>query len=328
MDVYFFLPGEPDLEPLRQLDPDLDWRRFVRGEHAWILQTYLRLHALGHPVELVSTPPNEGLVVYHAKHARLLLRHRRRLGRAVLLAVRGDLHEPASADFQVLQNGLEADGTSRFHVPHWRQPGLVPRDPARGTEVRRIAFKGYRQNLHPAFAAPAWQAAVEREGLEWVVDATRFEKARTDPDELRWHDFRDVDLVLAVRPPGRSLHPNKPATKLYNAWTAGVPALLGSEAAYRELRTGELDYLEVDTPEAALAAIRRLRAEPRLYQAMVQRGPERAQRFTPAAIGAEWTDLLWRRLPVLADGRPLQRCPRSLRPLVRRLQRALGRRAG
>jgi hypothetical protein len=309
MDVYFFLPGELSLDPLRRLDPDLDWRHFVRGEHAWILQTYLRLHALGRPVELVSTPPDHGLIVYHAKHARLLLRHRRRLGRAVLIGVRGDLHEPASADFQILQNGLEADGTSRFYVPHWRQPGLVPRDPARGTEIRRIE-------------------AVEREGLEWVVDATRFEKVQTDPSALLWHDFRDVDLVLAVRPPGRSLHPNKPATKLYNAWTAGVPALLGSEAAYRELRTGELDYLEVDTPEAALAAIRRLRAEPRLYQAMVQHGQERSQAFTPAAISAEWTDLLWRRIPALAGARPLQRCPRSLRPLVRRLQRALGRRAG
>lgn len=47
MDVYFFLPGEPTLEPLRRLDPDRDWRHFVRGEDAWILQTYLRLRTLG-----------------------------------------------------------------------------------------------------------------------------------------------------------------------------------------------------------------------------------------------------------------------------------------
>ena len=50
MPVTFFLPGEPDLERLRGLDPERDWSEFVRGEHAWILQTYLRLRGAGRPV--------------------------------------------------------------------------------------------------------------------------------------------------------------------------------------------------------------------------------------------------------------------------------------
>ena len=53
--VTFYLPGERDLERLRRLDPDRDWDEFVRGEHAWILQTYLRLRRAGH--EIVGMDP-------------------------------------------------------------------------------------------------------------------------------------------------------------------------------------------------------------------------------------------------------------------------------
>jgi hypothetical protein len=64
--VTCFLPSETDLDRLEQLDPDREPAPFVRGERAWIRQTFLRLRAAGHPVELAPTPPGEGLVVYHA----------------------------------------------------------------------------------------------------------------------------------------------------------------------------------------------------------------------------------------------------------------------
>ena len=99
MRVTFFLPNEPDLEGLRRLDPDRELAPFVRGERAWILQTFLQLRAAGHPVELAATPPGEELIVYHAKHGGEVARHWRRLGDAVLVGVRGDNREPTTADF-------------------------------------------------------------------------------------------------------------------------------------------------------------------------------------------------------------------------------------
>ena len=326
MRVSFFLPGEPDLERLRGLDPDRDWSEFARGEHAWTLQTFLRLRSAGHPVELAGAPPGEGLVVYHAKHGRDLLRHFRRLGNAVLVGVRADNREPTTADFQVVQNRVYADDRSRFYVPLWSQPGLLPRDPGRGARVERISFKGFSANLHPDFRAPAWRSFLAERGIAWEVDAVEYRGAATAEERLRWRDFREVDLVLAVRPPDREGHTSKPATKLHNAWLAGVPALLGAEPAYRELRQSELDYLEVGSLADAMAAVERLRAEPALYRAMVERGRARAPEYTVEAIRALWVDLLWRRLPAAAGDRPLRRLPHLLRPPLRRARRLLERR--
>ena len=69
MRATFFLPGEADLERLRHLDPDRDVPEFATGQRAWILQTYARLAAAGHPVDLASVPPRDGVLVFHAKHA-------------------------------------------------------------------------------------------------------------------------------------------------------------------------------------------------------------------------------------------------------------------
>jgi hypothetical protein len=264
MNITFFLAGEEDAEVLRRLDPDRDWRELQLGERAWILQTYLRLAHAGYPVELATSPPAEGIVVFHAKQARALRSQWRRLRNAILLGVRADNRQPLIADFEVVQNGRFADGERRFFIPHWPQPGLIPRDASRGLAIRRIAFKGFAQNLHPEFRSPAWRELLAAHEIEWEVDAVPFAGAATDRMGIEWPDFRQVDLLLAVRPRDRRLWTSKPATKLLNAWQAGVPALLGPEHAYRELRRSELDYLEVDSLATAKAAVLRLLERPDL----------------------------------------------------------------
>jgi hypothetical protein len=127
--------------------------------------------------------------------------------------------------------------------------------------------------------------------------------------------------------PAEGAHTGKPGTKLYNAWLAGVPAVLGPEPAFRELRRHELDYLEVTSVEEALAAIDRLRSDPALYRAMVDHGRERARDFSVEAILDRWTDLLWERVPALAAQRPLRSVPPLLRPAVRKVSGLLQRRS-
>lgn len=321
--VTFYLPGENDLERLGSLDPDRDWDEFVRGEHAWILQTYLRLRQAGHPVVLRGEPPAEGFVVYHAKHARSLLRRAHRLGHAVLVGVRADNSEPASADFEVNQNSVYADGKRRFHVPHWPQPGLLPRDPRRGSRIERVEFKGFLANLAPEFRHPDWAQWLAQRNLQWRVDAVEWKHLAWSRERLTWNDFRETDLLLAVRPGDPSGYTHKPATKLYNAWHAAVPALLGREPAFRELRRDPLDYLEVSSLEEAKAAVDLLLAEPDRYQRMIDHGRARAAEFTTEIVLARWVELLWQELPPVARRRPLQHLPLLLRPLVRQAQRLL-----
>jgi len=120
-----------------------------------------------------------------------------------------------------------------------------------------------------------------------------------------------------VRPPVGT-HTDKPASKLYNAWRAGVPALLGPEPAFRELRCDPLDYFEVRSVPDVLTAIDRLRADPTLYRRMVDHGRARAVEFSPEAVLAQWADLLWRRVPELSIDRPWRSFPPWIRPALRK----------
>jgi hypothetical protein len=321
MRVTFFLDGEEDLESLRRLDPDRDWRHFQRGEQVWVVQTYLRLARAGLPVELAAVPPGEGLIVFHAKQARALQRQARLLGDAVLVAARADNRQPLVADFEILQNGHFADGRRRFHIPHWPQPGLLPRDPARGTAIRRLVYKGFDSNLNPEFRRPEWRQLLADRGIEWVVDAAPFAGRATDSQAIDWPDFREADLILAVRPGDKHRTTNKPASKLVNAWLAGVPALLGPEIAYRELRRSELDYFEVSSLAEARAAVDRLLGDPGLYNAMVENGRARAAGFTAEALLPCWETLLFETIPALVPSPWSRRVPLALRAAGRWLGR-------
>jgi hypothetical protein len=324
-DLEFYLAGEESLDELSGLDVDRDWLELLSGERAWVLQTFLRFREAGRDAVLTAHP-HAPWVVFHAKHWRSLERERPDDG-SFLVGVRGDVRSPPNADFEIVQNRHAADGSRRFFLPHWPQPGLVERGAERGDRVRRAAFKGHSESLHAGLRDPSWAAALSRLGVEWEADETH-SRAR-QAERLRWPDYREVDVLVALRPPDRRLHPHKPATKLYNAWLAGVPAVLGPELAYRAERQSELDYLEAADPEQALAAVARLAAEPGLYRAMVSHGRQRAAAVTPPRILARWEDLLFRELPERAAdprARAWRRLPRRWRLLLGRARRITTRR--
>ena len=300
--VVFVLRGEADLAALEELDPERVPDEFRRGERAWILQTYLHLRRAGHPVRLAASPPAAGLAIFHAKQKREVFRLTTSPD-VLLVAVRGDLRPVRSAAYEIVQCRRSQDGRRTFAVPHWTQPGLRPRDPARGARLERIAFKGFAENLHPALRGEAWRRALGVRGLTWVEDATGF-LATGALAPLAWEVYTDVDAVMALRPRPVGQGRDKPASKLVNAWLAGVPAILGAEPAFRDLRRSELDYLEVATPEEALAALDRLRGEPGLYRAMVDNGRERVREFSREALVARWAELLFEVLPVRAVAAP------------------------
>ncbi|MFP5285698.1 MAG: glycosyltransferase [Thermoanaerobaculia bacterium] len=323
MRVTFFLANaEGHLNVLRDLDPDRDWRRFQQGEGAWILQTYLRLACERYPVQLSWRPPEEGIVVFHAKEGRRLRHRLRGRDNLILVGVRGDNREPLMADFEIVQNGRYANGRKRFFIPHWPQPGLLPRDPDRGTRIERIAYKGFDANLHPDFRKPEWAEFLAGHGIQWIKDSVRFAGPETEAEALAWPDFRNVDLVLAVRPRERKMRTSKPATKLVNAWLAGVPALLGPEYQFREIRRSDLDYIEVTSAKEAQVAVRRLLADPDLYREMVENGRRRGAEFSVEAILPQWVELLYQTIPDLARQRSLLRdLPLPVRVAARRLGR-------
>ena len=283
----FFLDAPASaIDAWRSLRPDRTPQRLVLGEHYWIALTFARLRAAGMAVRLDNRLPASGAVVFYAGDKRAVWRQVQATGsRALLVAVRSDRNPVGFADMEIVQNAASADGCRSLHVPHWPQPGLVPRDPARGDRPRTLLFPGTAHNLHPGFGDARWRRFLDARGL-----TLRCHGADGGPQRA-WPDWHDVDLLLAVRASGARLVRNKPGWKLFNAWLAGVPAILGPESAYRELRQGPLDYLEVDGPEQAMTAIDRLLDEPGLHRAMVDNGLARG-----SAVGTEATLSRWRRL--------------------------------
>ena len=325
MRVAFFLHGESRLDALKELDPERDFGEFQTGERAWILQTYLRLRRAGYEVELTDRWPQSGLLVFSSKQRRILKRLGGPTDEVRLLGIREDVGVPLIADWEVLQNGRYADGRRRFFVPFWPQPGLIPRDASRGHLLQRAGYKGFIGNLHRDFRSERWPRFLAERGIDWTCDAPRYGGSQRNWAVTGWNDYREIDLIVAIRPADRALHVRKPAAKLYNAWLAGVPALLGKEYAFRELRRGAEDYIEISSLAEAMQAVGVLLAQPERYAAMVSNAHRRAVEFTSEAILRQWAELLFQTLPARAQdahvrhwsGRPLW-----LKAAVRRIFRS------
>lgn len=271
------------------------------GPFSWTFQTFLQLRHHGIPCELVSEMPGDGVVIAH----RDFLPDDLHPGDdRLLVCLLADRDEPGFigrhpwAQFHVVQNPADPR-LSRpdplwpaAYMPYWPQPGLVPRDATRGDRFETAAFFGYPHNLAPELQDQEWAARLQALRLRWDVRL-----------RAQWHDYSDVDVVIAVRTfaPGRSF-PGKPPSKLHNAWHAGVPAILGPESAYRESRRDPLDYVEVDSLPATIAALQSLRDNPALRRAMARNGQARATELLPARLAERWHHLIveslapaWRR---------------------------------
>jgi hypothetical protein len=293
MNVYFVLAGETDFAALQCLDPDRDWQHFITGERAWVLQTFLRLQAAGVPVQLIDRLPEDGIAIFSSKQRKLLLQQQRHLRTtALLVAIREDVSSTPYAHLDLVQNPSQVRSGRAILMPLWPQPGLIPRDVQRGDTLVNIAFKGFSGNLHPSFGSAEWRGFIARRGLTWTADAVPYTGARTQHSGLYWNDFSTTDLIVAVRPDDPRGHPRKPATKLYNAWLAGTPAILGPEVAYRALRRDPLDYIEVRDSREAAAAIDALLSDRARYRAMIEHGRARSHEFSVPAIIRLWQELI------------------------------------
>ena len=296
--VYFILPERfmPDRIP-RSVNEG--WRGFGLGIHAWTLQTYLRLREIGFNCELVTEMPRTGLVVAHGHALRSLGRSHTRSPEVLLICVKGDGDWVSDADLHIVQNLDEARKRYDSHyLPHWPQPGLLPRDSTRGNRFDVVSFFGHERNLAPEIVSPDWAQSLSGMGLEWqpILSTNHW----LDPAgiDARVIDYRGVDVVVAVRSfEKRDMrrtrsYCQKPATKLYNAWLAGVPAVLGVESAFRAERQSDLDYIEVASIEEATDALRRLKSDPALRTAMVANGQRRAAEVEPESIVQAWRSFL------------------------------------
>jgi hypothetical protein len=256
------------------------------GGCIWTLQTYLQLHDQGFPCQLVSDIPHEGIIITHRDY---LSDSWQPNSKSLLVCLRADVDRHPYAQLHVVQNPYQARAKKStelwesYFIPHWPQPGIIPRDATRGEKFENVTFLGNEINLVPAFRHQSWYDQLENLGLKFHKKLNHGE----------WHDYRNIDVVLAVRSMGKkSEWYGKPASKLYNAWHSGVPAILGYESAFRAERRSELDYLEATSFEEVIQALSLLKNDQELRNQMVENGWRRSKETQTEEMINTWKNFL------------------------------------
>lgn len=281
--IYFYIPQQDWPTSTLPKSANTYWANFegnfTSGVYAWTLQTYLRLKEDDFPCEFTGTLPTEGIVLAHRCS---LPFHLKPGTRVLIVCLKADYEQHPYAQLHVVLN-FEEIKTLRngYYMPHWPQAGLIPRAPTRKELFENVAFFGIEKNLAPELQTPSWQEQLKALGLRWHVVGRD-----------RWNDYSYVDAILAVRSFEHKDYTRKPATKLYNAWHAGVPAILGCESAFQAERQSELDYLEVSSLNDSILALRLLRDDAKLRHAMVENGRLRALETQPDKLVTRWRSFL------------------------------------
>ena len=175
-------------------------------------------------------------------------------------------------------------------IPHWSQPFLIPRDLKRGERFETICFMGDSQSIAPELCSQEWHSRLENElGLRFV-----------HRDFKRWHDFSDVDCIVAIRDFSGSSFCYKPANKLYNAWLAGVPFIGGKDSAFAGDGKPGKDYLVANSTQDLFMQLKKLKEDPFFRSRLVNKGHCSGARFTREAILQDWKRLLQETIPVRA----------------------------
>ena len=286
MPVFFHLPAHHRPEPARQQSwsegapVTLEAEGKTATAQAWIYQTWLRLSQAGAEAELVDRIPEEGVVI--TLNGWLAPDYRSPRGAFVAGIVADGLPHPG-ADLQIVQNLWHAQRLPfSVFMPHWTQPGLVPRDAMRGDKLENVCFFGNPANLATGLREAHWSTKLrESTGASFGIRGAE-----------KWHDYRDVDAIVAVRGFGRGKQPQKPATKLYNAWLAGVPFIGGRDTAYAAEGTAGEDYLVATSPEEVIAQVKRLRDEAGLRTRLVEAGKRRATTRQEESLVNQWQKFL------------------------------------
>jgi len=270
-----------EVDQLKHVNPDIDWRMFNDGQESWVLQLYLRLSKLGFPGTLSNTFESNCINVVHNGRARNLPRPRK----AFVVGIRADYPSLYWADIQIVQNKNQISKRS-FWIPHWPQPGLIPRNSERDDRVERVGYFGLEVNHFTRyFRYPSGifrvkqevKAICKRLGLEFV------QKGEDD-----WNDYSDIDVTIAFRSFGERRFNTKPALKMIDAWLAGTAFVGGSDSAFLEVGSPAFNFIRATTAESFERALQRLKEDRALFASLVRRGRDMGEMYRSEQVLEYW----------------------------------------
>ncbi|NJN38789.1 MAG: hypothetical protein HC790_08765 [Acaryochloridaceae cyanobacterium CSU_3_4] len=157
--IYFYIPQEYWPATGIPEQPNTYWCNFNQGitpgVYAWVIQTYQYLKADGLNCELVGEIPLEGIIFAHRKS---LPDDFKPNEKSLIVCLKAESSAHPYAQVHIVGNERDMDFETmilgdrylypgdKYYIPHWPQPGLIPRDINRGNRFENIAFFGESQN--------------------------------------------------------------------------------------------------------------------------------------------------------------------------------------
>lgn len=252
-----------------------------------ILQVYVNLKDRGINCERVNEiPPGSIAVVAHEDLEKLPNRQNLHLTNLVV-CLYPKLPSSYCGHLNIIDNRAQEQlFLNSYFIPPQPSPLIIPRDRSLKERFQTVVYLGELDDLAIELRYYSFFQQVVSLNLRW--------RAITKINSC--YDYSDVDAIIAVRsfdPEHLRLtgdYASKSGAQLYNAWWAGVPAILGSESAYRHEYKTPLDYLEVNSISDVISALVRLRDDWSLRQEILENYGVRKQEITPTKLADKWCE--------------------------------------
>lgn len=292
----FLVPvrSQSHLSYLKSINVDEHHYEFTQGKIIWTLQTYLILRNRMDGVTCTRFPKSDAINIAHCQYLRKIQCE----PHTFICSISGEYRHLFWAHMHIVQNQKQHDGKRYFWIPHWMQPGLIPRKENR-TVVDTVAYAGDPRRL--SVRNNYLQSKIARFGyFTSKTDGNDFWSAKINNmgmhfaflQKPEWNDYSEIDILVGIRSFDGERYNYLPPTKLINAWHAGIPFIGGNDSAFEQVGTPGKDYIKVKSKEEAIQEIIRLRRDHEYYKSFVEAGMKQAKEYTREKIAGAWIQLL------------------------------------
>lgn len=280
--IYFYYPGKIS-DTYMIPEANNGWAGRKSGNYIWTVKTFGYLIKKGIQCHLTDIIPTNGIIITHRD---FLKNHMKPTGEQLFVCIVADTYRHPYAQLHIVQNQADKILKSQnrwpsIFMPHWPENGLIEREKSRNKKFVNVSYFGSIKRLAPQLRSDNFKQKMQDIGFNWSI---------VPPDN--WNDYSLTDVVLAVRSFTKMPFYKNPASKLYNAWRAGVPAILGPESAYRAEGKNGIDYIEVRTLSEVFDALAMLKEDESLRESIVSNGYEKAKVINCDSITSKWIEFL------------------------------------
>jgi len=280
--IYFYYPKK--IEDASNIpEANNKWEGRKSGNYIWTVKTFGYLKKKGFQCYLTDNIPTHGIIITHRDFFK---NHMKPSSTQLFVCIIADTYRHPFAQLHIIQN--QADSISKrqnqwpsFFMQHWPENGLIERAKNRNEQLINVSYFGSLKRLAPQLRSQDFKEKLRKMGFNWTI---------VPPN--KWNDYSDTDVVLAVRSFTKMPFYKNPASKLYNAWRAGVPAILGPESAYRSEGEHGINYIEVNTLPEVFQALTKLKEDKVFRNSIVTNGYQKAKKINSETITERWMEFL------------------------------------